>query len=248
MLAQEYRETFTGLTSTTLALSYPPIRTVNDVGLEMIFKNGTLLGASGASASTVVRETFTGIVAAFFTLTSTPVVGSELVFRNGELIDNRAAKNVTVTVGIFQPTVERFTGSSTVAITLSQAPIANSTVVAKNGAVLDPSGGYTVSGSTLTLASRAVGDIIVASYAYIVNASTVVTVDAAPGTYAISAVTKKITPSVAPVASDVFVVLYEAGGAAGGGSADYSIDGATVTFTSALVASDVVEVFYPYRT
>lgn len=43
VLAQEMRETFTGLTGTTLTLAHPTLLTVTGVGLELLFKNGALL-------------------------------------------------------------------------------------------------------------------------------------------------------------------------------------------------------------
>ena len=43
VLAQEYRETQTGLTDVTLTLAHPPLLTVNGLGLELLFKNGALL-------------------------------------------------------------------------------------------------------------------------------------------------------------------------------------------------------------
>lgn len=43
VLAQEYREELTGVTGSTLTLTHQPLRTVNGLGLELLFKNGTLL-------------------------------------------------------------------------------------------------------------------------------------------------------------------------------------------------------------
>lgn len=55
VLAAEYRERFTGLVTATVTLTKLPLRTVDDVGLELVFKNGALLdpngGAGGYSTS-----------------------------------------------------------------------------------------------------------------------------------------------------------------------------------------------------
>lgn len=62
VLAQQYRERFTGLATATITLAYEPIRTVNDVGLELLTKNGAVLDPS--SAYTISGKTITLSVAA----------------------------------------------------------------------------------------------------------------------------------------------------------------------------------------
>lgn len=61
VLAQEYRERFTGLTGTTLTLTHLPLRTVNTLALELLFKNGALLDP--ASDYTIAGATVTLSVA-----------------------------------------------------------------------------------------------------------------------------------------------------------------------------------------
>ena len=65
VLAQEYRETQTGLTGVTLTLSHPPLLTVNRLGLELLFKNGALLvpGTDYTISGAVVSRTATVNVA-----------------------------------------------------------------------------------------------------------------------------------------------------------------------------------------
>lgn len=46
VLAQEYREEFTGLTTAVVTLANAPLETVNGVGLELVFKNGALVAPS----------------------------------------------------------------------------------------------------------------------------------------------------------------------------------------------------------
>lgn len=249
VLAQEYHDSFTGVATDTIELTYEPIRTVDDVGLELVFKNGTLLSGAAGGASTATRETFTGIVGADFTLANAPVIGSELVFRNGTLIDDRAARTANVTVNVKQIQYEDFTGGTSASLTLANS-CDGQALVFKNGVALRKGGGaaqFTVSGTTVTLGTApAAPDEILVWYQWTNTASDTVTVDDAPGDYTIDA-GGVITPSVAPVASDVFVVWYLAGGASGGGSAGYTIDGRTLTLSTALVVSDALEVFYAYR-
>lgn len=60
VLAAEYRERFTGLTTTAVTLSKVPLRTVDDVGLELVFKNGSLLDPNGgASGYTISGKSIT---------------------------------------------------------------------------------------------------------------------------------------------------------------------------------------------
>lgn len=60
VLAAEYRERFTGLTTTAITLAKVPLRTVDDVGLELVFKNGTLLDPNGgASGYTISGKSIT---------------------------------------------------------------------------------------------------------------------------------------------------------------------------------------------
>jgi hypothetical protein len=62
---------------------------------------------------------------------------------------------------------ERFTGSTSTTVTLRNKPVMGTEFVYKNGTLLDPNPttAYTVSGSTLTLASsRLTGDVLVVSY------------------------------------------------------------------------------------
>jgi hypothetical protein len=61
-LAAEYRERFTGLVVATITLTKTPLRTVDDVGLELLFKNGTLLDPSVAYS--ISGKTITLAVAA----------------------------------------------------------------------------------------------------------------------------------------------------------------------------------------
>lgn len=49
VLAAEYRERFTGLVTAAIGLTKSPLRTVDDVGLELVFKNGTLLDPNGGA-------------------------------------------------------------------------------------------------------------------------------------------------------------------------------------------------------
>jgi hypothetical protein len=49
VLAAEYRERFTGLTTVTITLTKVPIRTIDDVGLELVHKNGSLLDPNGGA-------------------------------------------------------------------------------------------------------------------------------------------------------------------------------------------------------
>lgn len=49
VLAAEYRDRFTGLTTAAITLSKVPIRTIDDVGLELVFKNGALLDPNGGA-------------------------------------------------------------------------------------------------------------------------------------------------------------------------------------------------------
>lgn len=257
VLAQEYRDTFTGITGDTVTLTYPPIRTTDDRGLELIFKNGVLLDAAAAGASSATRESFTGIVGADFTLAVAPVVGSELVFRNGELIDGRAAKtaavSVNTTVAVRESKMEDFTGGTSATLSLAHAVDGTACLVFKNGAVLRGGGvQYSISGSTITLGAAPIAaDVVLVFYQWATTTSgtgtQTLTVDPAPGTYTIDAA-GLITPSVAPVAADHFTVWYLAGGATGGGAAGYTIDGTTVTLASALVAADSLVALYPYRT
>ncbi len=48
-LAQMYHERFTGLTGTEITLLNVPARTVDDVALEQVFKNGVLLDTLGGA-------------------------------------------------------------------------------------------------------------------------------------------------------------------------------------------------------
>jgi hypothetical protein len=49
VLACEYRERFTGLVTAAITLSKVPVRTTDDIGLEMLFKNGALLDPNGGA-------------------------------------------------------------------------------------------------------------------------------------------------------------------------------------------------------
>lgn len=49
-LAQWYRERFTGLTGTAITLAQTPVRTSDDVGLELVVKNGAILDPSGGAS------------------------------------------------------------------------------------------------------------------------------------------------------------------------------------------------------
>lgn len=49
-LAQWYRERFTGLTTTAITLAQTPVRTADDVGLELVVKNGAVLDPSGGAS------------------------------------------------------------------------------------------------------------------------------------------------------------------------------------------------------
>lgn len=49
VLGAEYRERFTGLTTVAIGLTKVPLRTVDDVGLELVFKNGALLDPTGGA-------------------------------------------------------------------------------------------------------------------------------------------------------------------------------------------------------
>ena len=66
-LAQVYRERFTGLTGTVVTLLNTPARTADDVGLERVYKNGTLLdpagGAGGYSIAGKVITLGTALIA-----------------------------------------------------------------------------------------------------------------------------------------------------------------------------------------
>lgn len=59
-LAMWRRERFTGLTTTAITLSSEPRRTANDEGVELVFKNGTLLDPNGgASGYTISGKSIT---------------------------------------------------------------------------------------------------------------------------------------------------------------------------------------------
>lgn len=263
VLAQEYREEFTGVTGTTITLQFPPIRTTDDIGLELIFKNGSLIDGASAGASSAARERFTGITAATFTLAAKPVVGVELVFKNGALLDGRAAQTAAVSAAfstsasVKESKLEDFTGGTSASLTLAHAADSTNCLVFKNGSALRRvagASGYSVSGTAVTLGTAPIAaDVILVWYQWSTTtsvsgtASQTLTVDPAPGTYTMSAA-GVITPSVAPIAADVWTVWYLTGGAATGGPAGYTIDGVTVTFATALVATDSVVVLYPYRT
>lgn len=57
VLGQYYRERITGLTTVALTLSYAPLRTVDDVGLELLFKNGALLDPAGGAGGYSIEGT-----------------------------------------------------------------------------------------------------------------------------------------------------------------------------------------------
>ena len=62
-------------------------------------------------------------------------------------------------------TVERQTGAVGGTLTLSATPVDGLTLVWKNGTLLDPSGGASVSGTTVTLGVAAIaGDVFVITY------------------------------------------------------------------------------------
>lgn len=246
-LASEYRDTFTGLTGTGLTLTYPPMRTIDGVALELVFKNGTLLDGSSAGVTSVSRESFTGVVALFFTLAHLPVTGNELVFKNGRLLDGHAAR--TLTPAVKESLEEDFTGGTSATLTLAHTPDGNNILVFKNGALLRRVAGathYTLASNVVTLGTAPIAaDEVIVWYQWGTVLS--LAVELADGTYTIDGATGKITPSVAPAAADVWTVWYQYGGAVGGGAAGYAIDGATLTLATALVAADQVVVLYPYR-
>lgn len=65
-LGQWYTERLTGLTGSTVTLSYTVAQTLNGVPLVLVFKNGTLLdpGGGGATSYTVSGGTVTLVTAA----------------------------------------------------------------------------------------------------------------------------------------------------------------------------------------
>lgn len=157
-LASVYREDFTGLTTATVTLTYPVLRTVNDVGVEQVFRNGKLLSATAASASTsattIHRERRTGSTSATWVLSATPDAGTEQVVKNGVVLD---------------PSVDYSIATAT--ITLASAPGAGDVLLAwyPSSASSSSSAGtsYTIDQNILTLDSALVStDVLVVHYRY----------------------------------------------------------------------------------
>lgn len=227
-LGQVYRESFTGLTTDTVALTYEPTATVDGVHLELVFKNGQLLDGAGGGAGFQVRERFTGISGTSLPLTNFPVVaGTELVFKNGQLLDDHPAQEVDVTPLVTElDTLTVTVGSVSVSVTASGT-------ASPSGDSVDVSGSGTGSGSGTIDDGTAHG-------------VGTLEVEPARGGYTIDGPTGEITLDNAADPADVFTVLYTYGVGADG-TAGYEIDGATLTLATPLVETDVLIVQYPYR-
>lgn len=63
VLAQEYREEQTGLATTAVTLAHEPLRMVSGGGLEMLYKNGTLLGSADYTISGSAVTLATALIA-----------------------------------------------------------------------------------------------------------------------------------------------------------------------------------------
>lgn len=227
-LGQTYRESFTGVTGDTVTLTYEPVQTLDDVHLELVFKNGQLLDGTGGGSGVLARERFTGVSGTSLPLTNFPVVaGTELVFKNGQLLDDHPAQSVSLTgmhTELDTLTVTVDTVSVSVSATGTASPSGDSVSVTGSGS---GSGTGTIDDGTAT----GVGTL---------------EVEPARGGYTIDGPTGVITLDNAADPSDVFSVLYTYGVGADG-TAGYDIDGATLTLATPLVSTDVLIVQYPYR-
>lgn len=224
VLAQVYRETFTGITGDTVTLAYTPVTTVNDVGLEQIYKNGVLMGATGSGGGTQVRElrdNLAGDISSLFRLggivfadvspgTHSLHTGNEVHIDGATQPDYNGDFTITVTststftYGISTTPTTPAVGAPTygaITFDLEQTPNGEPELLFRSGALVSPEGGaigYVRTGTSIRLGTA------------VTSASRV-------------------------------VIWYRTGG---GG---YAIADKVVTFDTPLVAGDVIVAHYSYR-
>lgn len=187
-------------------------------------------------------DSFTGRTGTSITL-SHPVaatvdgIGLAQVFKNGVLLS---------TIGGGAPILKRetFTGVGST-FTLAHHPMmAGTELVFRNGQLLDGHGPVTVSATSIHVTASGTdsrGDTVTVTGA---GTGTFIP-DPGNSGYSIDGTTGVVTPGDTPDGSEVFTVLYWY--AHGASDPDYTIDGSVLTVVDALVASDSVLVFYPYR-
>lgn len=223
-LANVYAETFTGVTGLTLALAYEPALTVNGVGLEQLYKNGTLIAAgSGVGGSTQVRETRDDLAGGITSLgrvgslataitsgTNSLVSGDEVTIDGADQAEYNGdftvtvLNNTTFTYGVGGSPLVVATGAiswGAKSFTLLQTPTSEPELLFRGGSQVSPNGGaggYTRTGSRIAMGTA-------------------------------------LTPT------SRVLIWYRTGG---GG---YTIAGKVITFDVALVSTDVVVVHYSYR-
>lgn len=223
-----YRDVFSGVTGTSVGLTYEPVPTVDGVRLELVIKNGVVIGTTGGGAGATKIETFTGLTTSTVNLTNFPVVaGSVLFFKNGQLLDGHAAQSVSLT------SMHTNLDSDAVTVdTLSVSVTASGTASPSGDSVsVTGSGSGTGTGHVNNKQATGVGTL---------------EVEPARGSYTINTTTGVITLGTAAIAGDIFTALYSYG-VGTTGSAGYTIDGKTLTLATALVATDTLVVQYPYR-
>lgn len=219
-LAQRYSETLTGNTGSTLDLSYTPATTQDNVTLAQVYRNGVLIGeGSSGGGGTIVRErrALTGSVVS---LTST---GSGVATATTGAAHTLVSGNIVDVSGATQGAYDVTATITFDSSTGFDYPIVGSPTSPATGTIKWAAQSFDflqtpTSGPELLFINGTLRD---------------------PNTYTRTG--SRIDLGGPLTAGSIVVLWYQANG---GG---YTVAGKTLTFDTALTATDVIVVHYQYR-